>query len=83
MAGMNESLAAVEADIVGRLGKGISPFFEAQVDAGAQHLKATNVPGVGNMAPSFVLPGTSGTPVGLTDLIANGPAILLFLRGDW
>ena len=57
-------------------------FFEAQVDAGDQHLTVSNPLMAGATAPAFSLEGTNG-PVSLSDLTANGPAILLFLRGHW
>ena len=33
---------------------------------------------VGEKAPDFTLPDTSGTPVTLSKLLANGPVILAF-----
>ena len=35
------------------------------------------------MAPDFALPAHDGRMVGLSDLTANGPAILVFYRGHW
>lgn len=37
----------------------------------------------GSQAPSFALPSTSGTEVGLSDRLADGPAVLLINRGHW
>lgn len=79
---MNEILADVEDDIVSQAGEGIHPFFQAQLEAGEQHLERAVVPKVGDLAPEFSLPGTDGQ-VALADLIADGPAVLLFLRGHW
>ena len=37
--------------------------------------------GEGSAAPHFTLPDGNGNPVGLDDLIALGPVVLVFLRG--
>jgi hypothetical protein len=36
---------------------------------------------VGTPAPSFALPNASGERIGLDDLVARGPVVLVFLRG--
>ncbi len=38
---------------------------------------------VGDKAPDFSLRNTSGTEVGLSTLLANGPVVLSFFRGRW
>ena len=37
----------------------------------------------GQAAPAFALTGHDGKQVALTDLVADGPAVLIFYRGDW
>ncbi len=37
----------------------------------------------GDAAPDFTLPNALGKPVGLGELIADGPVILNFYRGSW
>ena len=34
------------------------------------------------MAPAFTLPSTTGAPVALADLLAAGPAIVVFVTDD-
>lgn len=38
---------------------------------------------MGANAPSFELPNHDGASVGLAGLTAEGPAVLVFYRGDW
>jgi hypothetical protein len=38
---------------------------------------------VGEMAPDFTLPNTSGELVKLSDLLARGPVVVTFYRGTW
>lgn len=42
-----------------------------------------NALGVGADAPDFSLPATNGEQVQLRDLLARGPVVLTFYRGDW
>ena len=38
---------------------------------------------VGQSAPDFTLPNSTGRQVGLADLRARGPVVLSFYRGRW
>lgn len=38
---------------------------------------------VGDEAPAFELPDAHGTPVSSRDLVARGPLVLTFYRGNW
>ena len=38
---------------------------------------------VGDRAPDFTLPDALGRPVSLADLLADGPAVVTFYRGEW
>jgi hypothetical protein len=38
---------------------------------------------VGEMAPDFTLPNTSGELVKLSGLLAQGPVVVTFYRGTW
>ena len=38
---------------------------------------------VGEKAPGFVLRGVSGDTVSLADLLAKGPVVVTFFRGEW
>lgn len=56
-------------------------------DALIARLKASDAmagaPGLGAVAPDFVLPDANGRLRRLTDLLAAGPAVLSFNRGSW
>ncbi len=41
------------------------------------------VRGVGQTAPDFTLNDSFRRPTRLADLLANGPVVLTFFRGDW
>jgi hypothetical protein len=38
---------------------------------------------IGEKAPDFTLPNTSGELVKLADLLARGPVVVTFYRGTW
>jgi hypothetical protein len=38
---------------------------------------------VGDQAPDFTLPNLRGEAVGLSDVLAKGPAVITFYRGSW
>lgn len=37
----------------------------------------------GQLAPNFTLPDAAGQPVSLSELLAGGPVVLVFYRGNW
>lgn len=59
---------------------------EVMMDA-ARKLAASglveNARRAGDTAPDFTLQGVDGAPVSLAELLANGPAVLVFYRGVW
>jgi len=40
-------------------------------------------PNIGDEAPGFELPDSSGVMRGLSSLVADGPRVLIFYRGHW
>ncbi len=48
-----------------------------------QSNKLANVPKIGDIVPPFNLPDESNQLVSSTTLLANGPLIISFFRGDW
>lgn len=82
----------VVASIVGVLSLAVFAFFVFAVLIAARWLPAsTNAPQVGQRAPEFSLPDTSGKQVSLNELLstpANGTTppkgvLLVFYRGYW
>jgi peroxiredoxin len=58
----------------------------ARIDAGISEIEASQAaPGlaVGDRAPAFTLPDALGRSVSLADLLAEGPAVVTFYRGEW
>ena len=58
----------------------------ARIDAGVAEIDSSGVaPGlaVGDHAPNFTLPDALGQPVTLADLLAQGPVVVVFYRGEW
>jgi len=41
------------------------------------------MPGVGQPAPSFILPNQDGTPIASAALLVKGPLVVSFFRGQW
>jgi peroxiredoxin len=39
--------------------------------------------GVGDWVRDFSLPNTDGTVVSLSAVLEQGPAVIIFYRGDW
>ncbi len=44
---------------------------------------AAKAPKVGQPAPAFTLPDANGNPVSLAGLLAKGPVVITFYRGEW
>jgi peroxiredoxin len=60
--------------------------YRALLSALAVRLDATAVEGVlrpGDRLPDFVLPDAEGKLISSDDLLANGPLIVVLVRGDW
>lgn len=49
----------------------------------APQSESTATLSVGDAAPAFSLPSGAGEAVSLASLTADGPAVLVFYRGDW
>jgi peroxiredoxin len=58
----------------------------SRIDAGAAEIEASGrAPGlaIGDRAPGFILPDALGRTVSLNDLLAEGPVVTVFYRGEW
>ncbi|SEF29029.1 Peroxiredoxin [Amycolatopsis pretoriensis] len=76
---LNEALTDVNAKARGALPPEIFEVFEAARRRAAE----TKFAEVGDKIEDFTLPGADGTPTSLGDLVADGPAVLVFYRGQW
>jgi hypothetical protein len=41
------------------------------------------MPGIGSAAPAFTLPNQDGAAIASADLLARGPLVVSFFRGQW
>jgi len=68
-------------------GRQANPDFMKGVDAAIQNAKefeqGANALKIGQQAIEFELPNQEGKAVALKDLIAKGPVVVTFYRGDW
>lgn len=65
----------LEASVHGLLHQGIDELISAEI--------ASNALSVGDRAPEFILPDTQGNPVSSRQLLAQGPLVVSFYRGNW
>jgi hypothetical protein len=80
---LRETLDRIREAAKGR----VPPEIRAVMDRSVEDLRASGimqrVARVGQPAPDFTLPNTTGTPIRLADLRARGPVVLSFYRGRW
>ncbi|MGW4520722.1 peroxiredoxin-like family protein [Amycolatopsis sp. NPDC004378] len=76
---LNEALTGVNDHARGALPPEIFEVFEASRRRAAE----TTFAQVGDKIEDFTLPGADGVPTSLNDLVADGPAVLVFYRGQW
>lgn len=81
-AALNDRLAHVARNV-----RDLSPVFAEAVDRMVSRLQAqaagASAPAVGEPLPHFLLPDDAGRLTSLTSLIADGPAVVSFVRGHW
>lgn len=80
---MNQELAAVEQEIIGRRGEEIRDLFDAQISKAGSHLAAAPRLQAGDIAPNFSLKTTTDQLLSLQEALLHGPIILTFYRGSW
>jgi hypothetical protein len=89
MASLNEGLAAIRRTAEGdgtKPGRVPADFLRIMhrvtADQRASGFQG-RMPGLGQSAPAFALPNQDGATVRSTDLLARGPLIVSFFRGQW
>ncbi|WP_206789456.1 peroxiredoxin-like family protein [Amycolatopsis sp. MtRt-6] len=65
-----------------QLRSALPPEIAAVLDADRRRT-ATEFAEVGDKIEDFTLPGADGVPTSLGELVAEGPAVLVFYRGQW
>jgi len=71
---LNEFTAQIPAEIGGRIKTGVDEVATSGVAPGLA---------VGDTAPDFTLSDAVGDKVVLSDLLAKGPVVVTFYRGEW
>ncbi len=61
----------------------LPPEIAEVLDADRRRAAGTKFAEVGAEIEDFELPGADGTPTKLAELVAEGPAVLVFYRGQW
>jgi len=80
---INQELAEVEQEIIGRRGEEIRTLFDAQVSKAGLHLATLNCLQADDIAPDFSLLTTNDQTISLQETLLQGPVILTFYRGSW
>jgi peroxiredoxin len=80
---LREQIEAFQAQLASR----VSPEVQERSKARRAQLVASGIADkslkAGEAAPDFNLPDAYGKPVTLSTLLAHGPVVLTFYRGDW
>lgn len=71
---LDEITATIPDEIGSRIGAGVTEIDASGVAPGLA---------IGAQAPNFTLPDALGQPVALADLLAQGPVVVTFYRGEW
>jgi len=71
---LDEITATIPNEIGSRIGAGVTEIDASGVAPGLA---------IGAHAPNFTLPDALGQPVALADLLAQGPVVVTFYRGEW
>ncbi|MBU0983351.1 MAG: hypothetical protein KKA42_05745 [candidate division Zixibacteria bacterium] len=70
-----EFAAGAPPEVLAAAKRGMEELHSAKIDAGALR--------VGEMMPAFELPDATERTVASSDLLATGPAVIVFYRGGW
>ncbi len=74
------------ADQMHQITSSIPEPIGGRIATGVEEVRASGVaPGlaVGDTAPSFTLPNATGEHISLATLLADGPVVVTFYRGEW
>lgn len=80
---LGQQLAAFHDGLFNRLKPDEAAQVRAAEDALAKSGAERHALQVGDLAPDFVLPDQHGNNLRLSDVLLNGPAVVIFYRGGW
>jgi peroxiredoxin len=80
---MGTELTGALAGVNDHLRSALPPEVFAILEADRRRAAGTKFAEVGDKIEDFTLPGADGVPASLGGLVADGPAVLVFYRGQW
>ena len=80
---IQEQSDALKAASAQRLPSEVLETFARDRDAWAAKRRPADAVAVGDVLRDFALPDATGREVSLSELVADGPAVLVFYRGGW
>jgi len=81
--GLAQTLDAIRADVAGRFPPDIRRTYDRFVEGLVTRDVRAGALGVGDRMPDFALPSSEGRMVRSEALLAAGPLVISFFRGDW
>jgi len=81
--GLDQQLTDFRAEFLRTAPAGRAALYEAKIEELRASFALEAAAGVGAVAPDFLLPGVKGDFVSLTDLLQQGPVVVVFYRGGW
>lgn len=80
---ISEQSAQLQAASSGRLPADVIEIFTRDRETRVARGTPANVVAVADVLEEFTLPDANGSDVSLSELVAHGPAVLVFYRGGW
>lgn len=80
---LQQELDALRAEFERTAPAGRAALYTAKVEELRATFPKEQALAVGAMAPAFTLPDATGMRVSLADVLARGPAFVIFYRGGW
>jgi peroxiredoxin len=80
---IQEQSDQLQAASAGRIPAEVVEIFTRDRVALRERGKPTNAVSAGDLLQDFTLPDATGEDVSLSQLVADGPAVLVFYRGGW
>ena len=80
---IQEQSEQVQAAAAERLPAEVVATFTRDREAMREQGNPTDAVAAGDLVQEFTLPDATGKDVSLSDLVADGPTVLVFYRGHW
>jgi peroxiredoxin len=78
-----EQSAEISAASATHLPAELARVFADEQQGWRERGEPSGIIGVGDRLEDFTLPDASGSPVTLSELVSDGPAVIVFYRGGW